>query len=835
MNAMTLDTTTSPLQGLTEFEAQARRAKGQGNSVPPATGRTYAQIVRENVFTFINSVLFLLALALVLVGRPLDAILSVGVIATNIAVSVVQETRAKRTLDRIALLTRPKATIIRDGQERPIAPEELVVGDVLKVSAGDQIVLDGAVIHGRMSVDESQLTGESNLIFKQPGDPVYSGSFCMSGSAVYVAEKVGEASLANQITSGARAFRRVLTPLQRQINLVIRIMLLIIIYIEVLLVFNAVVKLVPAAESVTQATMIASLVPNGLFVSIAITYALAAVRIIRFGALVQQSNAVESLSSVNVLCLDKTGTLTANRLQVSQLYAIAVGEQELQSTLGAMVASAAARNKTGEAIAAAYPERPRRALAEVPFSSARKWSAVALEDDRRGVFALGAPEMLQPYLGADGEAPSVVWQQISAQAGAWTSQGLRVLLVAHHPDPIRLKDESDASRLPNGMTPLGLVSLSDELRPEAREALAAFSAMGVEPKIISGDDPETVAALARQAGLSPEIRLVSGLELDRMDEPQLAQAAASGTIFGRITPQQKERLVDSLRRQGRYVAMIGDGVNDVLSLKKANLGIAMQSGSQATRNVADIVLMNDSFTALAPAVAEGQRIVNGMHDIFKLYMARIATVVLTILSSLVIGAFPLGLRNGSLVTLLTVGIPTILLAFWARPGQRRRGGLRRELTHFVTPAAILSSLIGLLVFYGTLLLDTQRSGLSAPGLSPDQVNVTIGGSAALAQTALASFLSVCGLFLIIFVEPPTEWWTGGDVLSGDWRPTALAVGLFLAFVAIVSTPALRAFFALEPLEPVYVALVAAAVMVWMFAVRLSWRKRLIERFLELNA
>ena len=832
---MTLDAIALPFPGLSDIEAETRRAKGQGNNAPPAAGRTYAQIVRENVFTFINNVLFLLALALVLVGRPLDAVLSVGVIATNIAVSVVQEIRAKRTLDRIALLTRPKATVVRSGQERSVGPEELVVGDVLKVGAGDQIVLDGRVIDGRMSVDESQLTGESNLILKQSGDPVYSGSFCMSGSAVYVAEKVGEASLANQITAGARAFRRVLTPLQRQVHLVIRVMLLIIIYIEALLVFNAVIKLVPAAESVVQATMIASLVPNGLFVSIAITYALAAVRIVRFGALVQQANAVESLSAVDVLCLDKTGTLTTNRLQVDRLHPIGVSEMELKDVLGAMVASAAARNKTGEAIAAVCPERARRVLAEVPFSSARKWSAIALDDDRRGVFALGAPEMLQRYLGAAAEAPSAAWQQVTAQAGEWTSQGLRVLLAAQHPDPSRLKDEGDASRLPDGMTPIGLISLSDELRLEARETLAAFSAIGVEPKIISGDSPETVAVLARQVGFGPEIRLVSGLELERMDDAQIDQAAVSGTIFGRITPQQKERLVDAMRKRGRTVAMIGDGVNDVLSLKKANLGIAMQSGSQATRSVADIVLMNDSFTALAPALAEGQRIVNGMHDIFKLYMARIGTVALTIMSSLVIGAFPLGLRNGSLVTLLTVGIPTVLLAFWARPGQRRRGGLRRELAHFVTPAAVLSSLIGLLVFYGTLLLDAQRRGLGESGLSPDQVDLALGASAALAQTALAGFLTVCGLFLVIFVEPPTEWWTGGDTLSSDRRPALLALGLFLALVAIMAAPALRAFFALEPLEPQYAALVAAAVIVWVFAVRLFWRRRLIERFLEMDA
>ena len=262
-----------------------------------------------------------------------------------------------------------------------------------------------------------------------------------------------------------------------------------------------------------------------------------------------------------------------------------------------------------------------------------------------------------------------------------------------------LEDGGNRTQLPDGITPLGLVSLSDELRPEARETLESFIRNGVNPKIISGDDPETVASLAKQAGLGEDIHLVSGLELDRIDEQRFSELAEAATIFGRITPHQKERLVDALHHRGHYVAMIGDGVNDVLCLKKADLGIAMQSGTQATRGVADIILLNDSFAALAPAVAEGQRIVNGMQDILKLFLTRIATMTLLIMSALVIGVFPINLRHASLVTTLTVGIPVVVLTVWARSGYRYRHGLIPRLIHFVVAPTVVSSLLGLLVFY----------------------------------------------------------------------------------------------------------------------------------------
>ncbi len=319
-----------------------------------------------------------------------------------------------------------------------------------------------------------------------------------------------------------------------------------------------------------------------------------------------------------------------------------------------------------------------------------------------------------------------------------------------------------------------------------------------------------------------------------MDAAQFAAAAAAGTIFGRITPQQKEQLVRALRQQGRYVAMIGDGVNDVLSLKRANLGIAMQSGSQATRSVADIVLMQDSFAALAPAVVEGQRISNGMHDILKLFLTRIATVGLLILSSLVLGQFPLALRQGSLLNLLSVGIPTILLALWARPGPPPKGGLFRQIFHFVLTPVLCTSALGLLLFYGSFLLLLQRAGAFDAPLAEAQIRLLLAATLPIAQTVLTAFLVTCGLLLVVFVEPPTAWWTGGDALSGDWKPTILAATLMALFIALNLLPQGRALFALSPLGWADVGLVAGAVAIWLSLVRLLWRKDLLARFLGLR-
>jgi len=799
--------------GLSENQVLARRAGGQGNNVRLQTSRSYLQILRENAFTFINTVLFAIGFVLILMGRPGDAIVTAGLVFMNVVVGVWQEGRAKRMLDQIALLTRPKAAVMREGVEKSVDPSELVLGDVLVVRPGDQVVVDGQVIGpegARADVDESLLTGESDLIAKRVGDAVYSGSFCVSGSVMYEAQKVGAASLAHQMTASARAFRQIKTPLQLDIDYVIRVMVLLASLLGALLVIRQALEHSPTVETVQIAAVIVALVPQGLFFMTTVTYAMGAVRMAGKGALVRQANAVESMSHVNVLCLDKTGTLTTNRIMFHALRPLGASQAEVERSLAAFAAGASSRNRTAEAIAAAFPARggPRRVREEVAFSSERKWSAVAFDDDgSRGVYVLGAPEILEAHLAADkGQAEGQV-------ADEWSAQGLRVLLFAYCPEPAPLNESSGQPRLPSDLIPLGLLAFSDELRPEAQATLEGFAQAGIRLKIISGDNPQTVAALAKQAGLAGDVRVVSGLDLAEMDEPQLAQTAEEATIFGRITPQQKEQLVSALRGRGHYVAMIGDGVNDVLSLKQAQLGIAMQNGSQAARAVADLVLLNDSFAALPFAFREGQRIVRGMTDIMRLFLTRTLYVTLLILFAAVTGAvFPLSPKHNSVLALLTVGIPTLGLAAWAQAGHTPRDVLR-AIRHYVIPASFTAALVGLAV-YLLYSLTAQNENM--------------------AQTALTVTLVLCGLVLVLFVEPPTAFWVGGDELSGDWRPTFLALAMLMLLGLMMGLAPLRQFFELSILSITDWLWISLVVVVWALALRLMWRARLWERLLEFD-
>ena len=839
---------TEHTSGLSADEVMARKARGEVNAAPPPPGRTYHQIVFGNVFSFVNNVFYILCLLLVLLGRPFDAILPMAVVLANVAVSVFQEVRAKRKLDEIALLTRPTAKVIRGGQEQSIDPGEIVRGDLLEVGSGDQIVVDGSVVgDGTMEVDESQLTGESNLIRKQGGDQVFSGSFCVTGSARYEAQQVGAASFANQVTAGARAERRVLTPLQREINGMIRLMLLVAGFLMVVLTVSAVAYRTPFVELVQNLVVVIGLVPQGLLLAIVVAYALGAMRVAGQGALVQQTNAIESLSNINTFCLDKTGTLTTNRLQVHDIHPFGIGRDDLQRRLSDFVASATTGNKTSEAIAQALPGQKQSAIDEVPFSSARKWSALVFDGKEegshknptaategktahlpsptphslRGVYVLGAPEMLRPYLRQG--------VNLDGRGEEWAARGLRVLLFAYRPEPELLHDGTDQVREPQGLIPLGLVSLTDELRPKAYETLTAFAQEGVDLKIISGDNPETVKALAVQAGFDPQAKLISGPELDRLDDSQIAPAAVEYGVFGRITPQQKERLVQALHGQGRYVAMTGDGVNDVLSLKQADLGIAMQSGSQATRGVADIVLTNDSFAVLPPAITEGRRITAGMQNVLKLFLSRTFFVALLIIAIGIVIDFPFSPRQSALLSFLTAGVPAVALAAWAHPVRAARGSALGKIASFAVPAGFAVTLIGLLLFVGYSL---PVFGLFAGGSATvEEVNAALTATLPRAQTVLTYFLAVCGLLLVIFIEPPSRFWAGGDKFSGDRRPTWLTIVLLVGLLAIAFVPGLSELFDLRPITLPDMAVVGLAAVVWMFLVRWAWNHRLLERFL----
>ena len=819
-------TTQESITGLSEAEVVSRREQGLGNQTNISTSRTYWQIFRENVFTFINNVLFGLGITLVLIGRASDALVSVGVILMNVLVSVVQEIRAKRILDHIAFITRPTVTVIREGQRKKVNLDEIVRGDTLWLEPGDQVVADGTIIkEDELQVDESLLTGESDAISKRPGDTVFSGSFCVAGSGYYTADKVGADSLSNQMTASARSFRRVTTPLQREVNLIVRILLLVAAFLEILLIVNTFFEKIPIVDGIRNAVVVIGLVPNGLFLSIATAYALGAVRIARKGALIQQSNAIESLSHVDLLCFDKTGTLTTNNLLVKYLFPLRGSEEDFRRDLGNFIAGFASKNRTAAAIAEACPGAPQTVRESVPFSSVYRWSGLSIDGpDMSGMYVMGAPEIILPKISQTASLTSKITE--------WTNQGLRVLVFAAQHDQVPFRGPEGDLRLPPDLAPLGLIAIADELRPEARTAILDFQKAGVELKIISGDNPDTVASLARQAGIDPGEGPVSGETLSQLPTDEMGQLVKTRSIFGRIAPRQKEEMIKLLRHQGKYVAMIGDGVNDVLALKQADLAISLQGGSQAARAVADIVLLEDSFAVLPQTVREGQRILVGMQDVFKLFLTRILYECLLILATMAAGGFPLSLKHNSILTLLTVGIPTFALVLWAQPGIVPRSRMARKISHFILPPALTLALGGLIVYIGFLITPVILAGgftlLSSLEFDP------LGHELITAQTALAGFSIFCGLFLVVFVEPPTRFWVGGDKLSGDKRPAFLALFLFVVYCVILLVPSFRSFFELASLPWFDYLLLLGISALWGLGVRWLWRNRILDRYLGMS-
>ncbi len=836
------------IQGLTAQQVQAKRAQGLGNNVDQRSGRSYWDIARANLFTLFNNILFVIGIALISMGRVNDAFTSVGIGLVNAFISTLQEIRAKRQLDQISLLTRPHAIVVREGQEKEIDPSEIVQEDVLRVDAGDQIVVDGAVLgDGVLEMDESLLTGEPNLIRKSAGDKLRSGSFCVTGAGYYVAEEVGAASFANKLTATARQMNIIETPLQQKINLLVKLVMLLVAVFSILIFAASLLEGLSNIRLVQIAAVLTGQVPYGLFLMIVVAYALGAATVGRQGALVQQTNAVESLSNINVLCTDKTGTLTANRLLFQDVYALgSESVAAIKGALGDFARSVTSGNQTSTAIAAGTTGAAHPVADEVAFASARKWSAVAFDQpERRGLYVLGAIEMLQPHLVQDAAVPAT---QLAQQMQLWAEQGLRVLLFAHAPAVTTLHNAAGEVTLPP-LTPLALVSLSDELRPLVKETIADFMEMGIALKVISGDSPHTVAALAKQAGLPNDIKLVSGPDLARMSPAEFDQAASEATIFGRISPEQKEHLVDALLRQGNYVAMMGDGVNDVLSLKKASLGIAMQSGSSAARNVADMVLLNDSFAALRPAFSEGRRIISGMSSALYLFLARSLTTTLLIIAVTMVGlSFPFDPAQVALTT-FTVGIPAFFLTLWAKP-RTVEPDILLKLVRFVLPVAILTMLLGV----GLYIDDYQRASgaddgtevISIPdelltsysaytGVSPDDPAFADAFGTIAAQGVLSIFISHTAFLLLLFLEPPHRFFTGWrKEVSKDKRPALLAIGLLIVFQLLYFFPSVGAYFGLLEKPGLVYLRILAVVVVWFFLIRFIWRQQLLERFLGLT-
>ena len=824
-----------PIQGLTDQEVIARRERGEGNNVALQTSRSVGQIVRANFITPFNIILFILGVALIVMGQISAALTSTGVLLLNVIVGTFQQVRAKRKLDQIALLTRPKIAVLRNGAVVTVDPAELVKGDVLVVQTGDQVVVDGAVIDGQLEMDESLLTGETDHIEKRAGERVLSGSLVVSGRAYMEAQEVGADSFANKLTASARQFRSVETPVQREVNLLVRVMMLIAVIFIAMLLITSYIYDVPAVRTTQLAVVIMGLIPVDLFLMITIAYAMGAVRIADKGALAQQSSAIEALSAVTVLCTDKTGTLTANRIRFHGVHPLnGASQAELEQMLGHFAASASSGNKTSEAIAVGLAGEAFKPVDEVPFSSARKWSALAFAGGPMpGVHVLGATEMLAPYL--DGG------ESFDAQIRAWSDEGLRVLLFARNVDVLTLHDAQGAPLLPR-LTPLGLISFTDELRPGVQETIASFRAANIELKVISGDNPATVAALARQAGMPADLHTVSGTDLAQMSPAEFAEAARQGAIFGRITPEQKQQLVEALKLQGQFVAMTGDGVNDVLSLKRADVAVAMESGSAAARSVADIVLLGDDFGALVPSFLEGQRIVGGMDSILRIFSVRIFALAAILATS---GWMRLGIPTAptyeSIYALLVGGLPAFFVALWARPARVKISFVNRVLP-FALPMALLIGLLGTLLYAGYFqAAQHQMIAVTVTQEQIDQLARYIGfaadgsqaamleASGIVAQNALLVFRIVTGVLLVIFLLPPFGLL---NVLRREIdRRSLLIAGLSLAiFATTLLLPFLRSFFLLVPLRPVDYAITVGVSLLWFAVAWIELRFHLFDRF-----
>jgi cation-transporting ATPase E len=744
--------------GLTDAEAAERRARGLGNDVPETHTRSVTQIVRTNVLTPFNFLLGGLLAVILVVGPLQDALFGLVIIA-NTLTGIVQELRAKRTLDKLTVLTAPKARIVRSGTPREVGIAEVVLDDVLELKPGDQVVVDGAVVESvGLEIDESLVTGESEPVDKSPGDEVLSGSFVAVGSGTFRATRVGADAYARRLADEARRFTLVHSELRSGLNQIIKLVGWAMLPTAALLLYSQLTANagIHGALRHTVAGVVA-MVPEGLVLLTSVAFAVGIVRLARRKVLVQEMPAVETLARVDIVCLDKTGTITSGEISVVDLSVFGEVSDEA-SALGALAAGDPNPNSTLAAIGSAYASpddwKPVRVL---PFSSARKWGAADFGD--KGRWILGAPEILAS---SDEETMRAVERE--------TTAGRRVVLLARYAGPL-----PDDGVTPAEVVPQALVTLEDRIRPDAPETLRYFSDESVTIKIISGDHPRTVAAVAARAEVPHHDKWVDARDLPE-DPDALASALDENAVFGRVVPHQKRAMVDALQRRGHVVAMTGDGVNDVLALKDADIGIAMGSGSSASRGAAQLVLLDDSFASIPPAVGEGRRVINNIERVANLFLTK---TVYSMLLALAIGVaglpFPFVPRHLTLIGSLTIGIPSFFLAL-APNSERARSGFVTRVLRFALPTGALAAAATFMGYY----------------LARFEEDV----SQAEARTTATLVLAGVGLLVLIRLARP---------LTPLRR--LLIAGIVAALALVLTVPPLARFFALE-MPPSIVTLAA---------------------------
>ncbi|MFD6026907.1 HAD-IC family P-type ATPase [Streptomyces griseoluteus] len=773
--------TTGPA-GLTRAQVAERVARGEVNDVPVRSSRSLSEIVRANVFTRFNAIIGVLWVVTLFVAPIQDSLFGFVILA-NTGIGIVQEWRAKKTLDSLAVIGEARPTVRRDGRAVRVPTSRIVLDDLVEIGPGDKIVVDGVCAEADgLEVDESLLTGEADPVVKHPGQQVMSGSFVVAGGGAFQATRVGREAYAAQLAEEASRFTLVHSELRSGISTILKYVTWMMVPAALgLVVTQLVVKSNDFKGSVARTIGgIIPMVPEGLVLLTSVAFAIGVIRLGRKQCLVQELPAIEGLARVDTVCLDKTGTLTEGGMDVTGLKPLnGADEGRVRKVLAALGASDPRPNASLQAIIDAYPDGhgdERRPVSTLPFSSARKYSGAAFEEGDGKVtgWLLGAPDVL---LAPDDPA--------LAETGRLNEQGLRVLLLARAAGAL---DGPDPAR---GARPVALVVLEQRLRPDAAETLRYFADQDVQAKVISGDNAVSVGAVAHKLGLSGKAVDARRLPADPAD---LAEAVDRATVFGRVTPQQKREMVGALQSEGHTVAMTGDGVNDVLALKDADIGVSMGSGSEATRAVAQIVLLNNSFATLPSVVAEGRRVIGNITRVATLFLVK--TVYSVLLAVLVVCwqvEYPFLPRHLTLLSTLTIGVPAFFLAL-APNKERARPHFVRRVMRYSIPGGLLA---GVATFVTYLLARHHYTGAGALSAETSAATLT---------------LFLISMWVLAIIARPYTWWR-----------LALVAAMGVAFVFVLTVPWLQDFFALRlvgnvmPWTAVGVAVVAAA------ALELVWR------------
>lgn len=681
------------MTGLTNEQVQERIAEGKVNFNENPNTRTYKQIVKENTLTFFNFLNAVLLVLVLFVGSYKNSMF-VGIIIINTVIGIIQEIRAKKTIDKLAILTESKAVVLRDGKKWSISTEKLVLDDLIYLKTGEQVPADCRIIEGNLEVNESLLTGEADNLGKGEGDELFSGSFVTAGEACCQIIHVGKDNYASQITSEAKEFKRHNSELRNSLNAILKVISIIIVPLGLLLFYKQFYIVGDSVKDSVVSTVAAVLgmIPEGLVLLTSVALTLGALTLAKKKTLVQELYCIETLARVDTLCLDKTGTITEGTMcvervdvydpnwreselaetvleedtavlaedetleegvsekEISEKNLPEVSETEKESEkeigriMGNLMAVLKDQNATADALRKYFAVKKDMVPTNViPFSSDRKYSGASFKE--QGTYLMGAAQFLFP----EGD------EALVEKCGQYAEQGFRVLVLAHSPN------ESVGTELPSGLVPEALLILTDVIRKEAPDTLRFFDSQGVDLKVISGDDPVTVASIAKRAGLKNAEQYVDATTITTQEE--MDEAVANYSVFGRVTPQQKKAMVLSLKKQGHTVAMTGDGVNDVLALKEADCSIAMAEGSDAAKNIANVVLLDSNFAAMPHIVNQGRRVVNNIRTAASMFLIKTIFSVLLSLITIFFGeAYPFEPIQMSLISACAVGIPTFLLA-----------------------------------------------------------------------------------------------------------------------------------------------------------------------------